>query len=296
MQIEQTLTKIRTGGIDPRDIAIPSLPATANDASSFSQIPLARTLVREPVVNALSDGFSGASYYRDLAGSHPIYNSAFSSAPQGVWLSKTAASALRPVEAFLRPYGVRLYLLDGIRTRDTQAEIRDAFIAWKRQEVILEGGDPSPELLNRLADKYYSRAPAALGRRDPSTWFAHCTGGALDVTLADLNGRQLDLGCIFDDMRPHVHTAYYESNRRSSAGIRNLRRLLFWAMLGAGSGYWVNYPFECFHFEHLTPGFRTQFGLQNATAYGLTLPGNTANVGPASLPAAVDSQLPTRAQ
>ncbi|MGM5487486.1 MAG: M15 family metallopeptidase [Nanobdellota archaeon] len=70
----------------------------------------------------------------------------------------------------------------------------------------------------------------------------HCTGGAVDVTLA-YNGKPLDMG---SDYRTNTPASYSVSHHISVQAANN-RSILFQTMLEAG---FVNYPSEWWHWSY----------------------------------------------
>jgi D-alanyl-D-alanine dipeptidase len=93
----------------------------------------------------------------------------------------------------------------------------------------------------------------------------HLTGGTVDCTLT-YDGRPLALGTGYDDFTPLAHAASFEDQ---PGHVRQLRRLLFWTMVGAGFVVLAN---EWWHFE---------FGTRRWAA----ITGNSPRYGPASPPA-----------
>lgn len=75
----------------------------------------------------------------------------------------------------------------------------------------------------------------------------HPTGGAVDVSLIDHNGNELDLGCAYDD-DPVVSQGrcYSYFSELPQAVIRH-RKMLFDCMQKAG---FINYPFEWWHWSY----------------------------------------------
>ncbi|MFK3739195.1 M15 family metallopeptidase [Massilia sp. TN1-12] len=127
------------------------------------------------------------------------------------WLHVDAAAALERVVAWLkarRPDVVPL-VLDAVRPQRVQQELWDA----------LEG----TALRMYLAD--------------PRRGSIHSFGMALDITLLDAAGRELDMGTGFDDMTELSHPALEEgflaAGKLSEEQVAN-RRLLRAAMLQAG--------------------------------------------------------------
>lgn len=80
---------------------------------------------------------------------------------------------------------------------------------------------------------------------DESKPFVHSTGGAIDLTIIDVNDCELDMGTSFDDFSPLAFTDYYEASLNDE--IKNNRRLLYHVMTQAG---FSNYPSEWWHYDY----------------------------------------------
>lgn len=84
----------------------------------------------------------------------------------------------------------------------------------------------------------------------PEAGSIHSFGMAVDLTLADAGGHELDMGTGFDDTtelsHPALEAQHSASGRLSAAALAN-RRLLRAAMRHAG---WHGIPTEWWHFDH----------------------------------------------
>jgi D-alanyl-D-alanine dipeptidase len=95
---------------------------------------------------------------------------------------------------------------------------------------------------NKLFDQYYNELKAdrpgwsADDLKEKTAFFVtdgrnfdkippHLTGGALDLTLTDLDGNDLDMGTKFDHFGPEAAALYYEENNIDDT-IRSNRRIL----------------------------------------------------------------------
>lgn len=139
------------------------------------------------------------------------------------WLHVEAAAALERVVAWLasrRPELTPL-VLDALRPQRVQQQLWDA----------LEGTD------------------LRLYLADPARGSIHSYGMALDLTLVDADGVELDMGTGFDDMTELSHPALEEgfllAGQLSEAQLAN-RRLLREAMLQAG---FLGINTEWWHFD-----------------------------------------------
>jgi D-alanyl-D-alanine dipeptidase len=139
------------------------------------------------------------------------------------WLHVDAAAALERVVAWLaaRRPGHTALVLDALRPQRVQQQLWDA----------LEGTGLQMYLAN------------------PGRGSIHSYGMALDITILDEDGRELDMGTGFDDMTELSHPALEESFLHSGAlldaQVAN-RRLLREAMFQAG---FVGINTEWWHFD-----------------------------------------------
>jgi D-alanyl-D-alanine dipeptidase len=139
------------------------------------------------------------------------------------WLHVQAAAALERVVAWLaaRRPDLTVLVLDALRPQRVQQQLWDA----------LEGTD------------------LRLYLADPARGSIHSYGMALDLTLVDAAGHELDMGTGFDDMTELSHPALEEgfvlAGRLTEAQVAN-RRLLREAMLAAG---FLAIKTEWWHFD-----------------------------------------------
>lgn len=74
----------------------------------------------------------------------------------------------------------------------------------------------------------------------------HSTGGAVDVTIIDSNGNELNMGTDFDDFRNEAWTNHFEEYT-DNIEVRDNRRLLYNTMIQAG---FTNLPSEWWHYDY----------------------------------------------
>lgn len=150
---------------------------------------------------------------------------------EGVWSRLLiAADAL--------PQGYRLVLFDTWRPVGLQRWLFERFV----DECERHGGADGAA----NAESFVSR-PMADSQASPPY---HLTGGAVDLSIADPDGRLLDMGTDFDTMTDASHTRAYEAARPGDSRrlqVRDNRRLLYHAMIDAG---FVNLPSEWWHYDY----------------------------------------------
>lgn len=139
------------------------------------------------------------------------------------WLHRDAAAALERVVAYLaeRAPGHTPLVLDALRPQRVQQQLWDA----------LEGTGLQMYLAN------------------PARGSIHSYGMALDITILDPQGRELDMGTGFDDMTDLSHPALEEgflaAGKLTQGQVAN-RQLLRDAMFQAG---FVGIRTEWWHFD-----------------------------------------------
>ncbi|TQR37197.1 D-alanyl-D-alanine dipeptidase [Lysinibacillus sphaericus] len=92
----------------------------------------------------------------------------------------------------------------------------------------------------------------------------HLTGGAIDVTLGDLDGNALNLGTAFDEISEKFATRYFEQHPEEDWEACVHRRLLFNCMTMVG---FTNYSEEWWHYDFNNVSWAGRVGAQEAS-YG----------------------------
>lgn len=126
-------------------------------------------------------------------------------------LHRDAEARLRQASVLARQAGLRLRIFDAYRPPYAQALLWEAL--------------PNPEYV-----------------RDPGLGSHHTRGVAVDLTLIDADGKALDMGTGFDDMRAHSHQFFADL----PADVQRNRLLLLGIMLAAGFTYIDS---EWWHYE-----------------------------------------------
>ena len=153
-----------------------------------------------------------------------FHNGVQSALPE-IWVREDVYNRLSQAAKYL-PAQYRLAVLDGWRPKSVQNSLFEGV----RSKLALQHPDLSASELERRVLLYAAR---------PSP---HITGGAVDVTLADSDGRFLNMGSKFDEATERSWTA---APVPEDQGER--RRILLEAMLQAG---FTNLPSEWWHFDY----------------------------------------------
>lgn len=171
------------------------------------------------------------------------YNMNIPNAPSKCLMRKSVYKMLKRVADRL-PVGYKLKILDAYRPLEVQKYLCDFYYdKIKKQYSNLN----ESELREKA--KYFIASPDKNEVIAP----AHSTGGAVDLTLIDENGNELDMGCKFDSFGPEAYTYYYEQTDNEK--VKTNRRLLYNLMISEG---FTNLPSEWWHYD---------FGTQNYARY-----------------------------
>ena len=127
------------------------------------------------------------------------------------YLHERAADLLRKAVYLAEPLGLRFKIFDAYRPSDAQ---------WKLWNAL-----PDPEFI-----------------ADPRRGSPHSRGVAIDLTLIDAEGQELDMGTGFDEAVPASHHASLEV----SVEAQRNRFILLGLMMAAG---WDNYKNEWWHYQ-----------------------------------------------
>ena len=176
---------------------------------------------------------------------------------QKVWYRKTAAEMLVKANELVSELGFKLYVKDAYRPLGVQKDFWDYFMLLAKEQT---GSNDHKELV-AFAEQFCSN-PTRFDATDPTTWPLHITGGAVDLTLVNLETNEEALmepkGSGYGDVS---HTHYAEAMVAENPTdewqlIAQNRRILFNAMIEAG---FTNYPHEWWHYDFGTP----MYGLMN---------------------------------
>ena len=128
-----------------------------------------------------------------------------------------------------------LVVWDGYRPIATQAALYNTYL----DELTMIHPDWPADALEEAAARYVTPPSRSAVAPPP-----HLTGGAVDLTLSDGDGRAIPLGTDFDAFVPEAATRGLEE---VPGRERDLRRILFWAMSDQG---FTSYHEEWWHFDY----------------------------------------------
>ncbi len=128
------------------------------------------------------------------------------------YLHSDAAEALKKSIKFAKALGFRIKIFDAFRPLEIQQAL------WKDY--------PNPEF---ISNPETGRTP-------------HCRGIAVDLTLIDMKGKELDMGTGFDEFSPKSHHGNLEISKESQTN----RHIFMGIMTLAG---WHYNPNEWWHYQ-----------------------------------------------
>ncbi len=133
----------------------------------------------------------------------------------------------------------KLKIWDGFRTLNTQQLLFDEYY----RELEAENPDWTDEEIKDAVQTFVS-----FPSHDPNFPAPHNTGGAVDLTILDADGEELDMGTPFDEFTERAFTAHFaELEEEGSERIHRNRMLLKEIMEEVG---FTNYSEEWWHFSY----------------------------------------------
>jgi D-alanyl-D-alanine dipeptidase len=233
-------------------VAIPNIPQP--DWEKLKQIPIAEC----------KEALQPASLLQGTVLVYPAYfKMGIPSAPPECHLRLSVYNRIVHAASQL-PSEFRLVILDGWRPFSVQQHLYDTLINLMEHTYP----DVSAEELASEARNLVSPPSNLTSAPSP-----HLTGGSIDLTLADQNGRILNMGTLFDEASPLSYTASLEGISSLSPAqkvARDNRRVLYNVMIDAG---FTNLPSEWWHFDFGNQLWAWHSGNQQAI-YGATHPGS----------------------
>lgn len=161
------------------------------------------------------------------------FNQGFSN-DKRMFLREGVAKKLEEIQKELKIYKLKIW--DGFRSRVVQNNIYQKF--WN--ELRQQHPDWDNEKLKIEVGVFITVAT------DTKMIPPHATGGAVDLTLVNLEGKEINLGTHFDHFGTKAHSAYFDENDIDNMVRRN-RILLREAMF---SKDFIEYSDEWWHFDY----------------------------------------------
>lgn len=185
--------------------------------------------IDEPIVSLFDYGFKISSQY---------YKQGISGSYFDCYVRESVAKKLLEAQNYL-PKEFKFLIYDGYRPICIQQKLWNHY----RQKIKNENPNINDEELDFKTSFYISKP--SYDEFNPSL---HNTGGAIDLTLIDENGNELDMGTKFDEFSNKTWTNYFEKYEENKL-IKNNRRILYKAMIQAG---FTNLPSEWWHYDYGT--------------------------------------------
>tara|TARA_R110002073_G_scaffold69054_6_gene171319 strand:- start:11075 stop:11869 length:795 start_codon:yes stop_codon:yes gene_type:complete len=228
------------------NIPILDWPSDAGGANRV-QVDSSDPRFRDPLVRLSEVGVASESFYARTDKRNSPYNMRIEGSLSQVWCRGLVAKMLQKANALLWQYDTEIFVWDGYRPIETQLGLWSFF--WNKSLELM----PTATAEQRRAWMLrYVSDPEHFSPVDSTSWPAHSTGGAVDLTLRSRSTHQLlDMGSAFDEMTELSHSDALERMFRDGKidedvpALRH-RRLLHWAMQRSG---FANYPFEFWHFD-----------------------------------------------
>lgn len=137
--------------------------------------------------------------------------------------------------------GWRIHIFDAYRPLAVQQYMVD----YTFQQVVGDRGlrveqltaTERQEILEQVYQFWAAPSP------DPATPPPHSTGAAVDVTLVDANGAEIDMGSPIDELSPRSYPDYFKDNPT----LHQHRQILRQVMITAG---FCQHPREWWHFSY----------------------------------------------
>lgn len=164
----------------------------------------------------------------------PVYFRQKISSERRCFLRGEIVKRLKKAESNL-PLGYRFKIFDGFRVLSVQKILFDDY--YKR--LSKKHPDWEHEQLFEATQEFVC-APS----HDPKKPSFHNTGAAVDLTIIDLHGNEIEMGTLFDEFTSRAHTDYFKNK---DPQIHKNRMMLKTAMDKAG---FVNFPHEWWHYSY----------------------------------------------
>lgn len=238
---------------------IPNLDAVREQKKGYRQhaIDIANERYTEELIDVRTLGIAGVNHY--FSSENPPYNQHIPGSIEKLLVRTTVGAKLVAVNEQLRPLGLELFVFDALRPLAIQNYFHDT---WFPELLRTKYPHWTDEQIKEEVSQYWAYGGNEI---DPLSPPPHATGGALDLTIRYINGQQLWMGTLFDDVTAEAHTDALENETEllslSREEAKKNRRILYWAMTQEG---FVNNPTEWWHFSFGDQMWARLSGVQHA--------------------------------
>ena len=138
------------------------------------------------------------------------------------------------------PEGMNFKIWDGYRSLKVQTVLYvDFYKKIIRRQPLL-----SYEEVQKEVEKFVSRPSFDFNKPSP-----HNTGAAVDLTLVDLHGKEIDMGTEFDHFDIESYTKHFEDASEGSQEYKwHMNRMILYSVL-TGEGFF-NFEDEWWHYGY----------------------------------------------
>jgi len=138
------------------------------------------------------------------------------------------------------PKGYKFLIWDTWRPIEVQQALFDNYKA----KLLKNNPSFERQIIQKETEKYVSLPSLDIFKPSP-----HLTGGAIDLTIIDEKGKNLDMGTGFDFFGEKAKTDFYElkCTDNNELTFRNNRRLIYNLLINFG---FTNYPEEWWHYDY----------------------------------------------
>lgn len=178
-----------------------------------------------------------ASLNTDKIFFRPVYKEIGIEGATSICYMREGVSKLLLEATKLLPQGYTFLIYDAWRPFVVQYALYEEYY----REYEKKYPEKKPEQIKEEVKKFVSEPTKNMDRP-----FVHATGGAIDLTIVDEVGKELDMGTEFDYFGDEAYTAYFENDNKNLQ-IQKNRRLLYNIMTQVG---FTNLPSEWWHYDY----------------------------------------------
>ena len=139
----------------------------------------------------------------------------------------------------------KIMLFDVYRPNSVQIFMVEREFGIKARDAGLDPANLTPEQREELGKKVFKYW--SVPSEDPTTPPPHSTGAAMDITLSDENGHEVDMGALIDEGAPPAHPDYFVHAKDDAGQLAHAHRTLLRYVMSA-EGF-RQHPEEWWHFS-----------------------------------------------